>query len=314
MTLLFSVLLPVFLVIGFGYFTAWRGWLGPRDVDGIQRFAQNFALPVLLFQSIATVDFTASFDAGAVGAFYAGALAGFAAGYFGARLIFGRPPADCVAIGFASMFSNTLLLGVPITERAYGPQALAGNYAIVTFHSPLFYTLGITLMEFTLARGGTMSVAGVSMRALGGVLRTPLVIGILCGLGVNLAQSQGLVLPEGFWAATAMIGRAAIPAALFGLGGVLHRYRPDAELDVVALCCAASLLLHPAVTWALTTLLNTPVEGTRSAVITAAMPPGVNAYLFATMYGRAQRVAASSVLIATALSLLTAWFWLGTLP
>lgn len=314
MSLLFSVLLPVFLVISYGYFIAWRGWLGPKEVDGIQRFAQNFALPVLLFQSIATVDFGASFDAGAVGAFYAGALAGFAAGYLGARLIFGRPAADCVAIGFAAMFSNTLLLGVPITERAYGPEALAGNYAIVAFHSPLFYTLGITMMEFTLARGGGMSVARVSARALSGVLRTPLVIGILCGLIVNLGRTRGLALPEGFWAAVAMLARAAIPVALFGLGGVLYRYRPNAELGLVALCCAASLVLHPAITWGLTTLLHTPAEGMRSSVITAAMPPGVNAYLFAAMYGRMQGVAASSVLIATSLSLLTAWFWLGILP
>lgn len=312
--MLFSVLLPVFLVIGYGYFAAWRGWIEAAHVDGIQRFAQNFALPVLLFQSIASVDFGASFDLRSVGAFYAGALTAFAAGYLGALLVFRRPATDCVAIGFVGMFSNTLLLGVPITERAYGAQALASNYAIITFHSPLFYTLGITLMEFTLARGQSLSVARVSARALGGVLRTPLVIGILCGVAVNLAGSAGLVLPEGFWAGVAMIARASIPAALFGLGGVLHRYRPNAELGLVALCCVCSLFIHPAVTWAMNALLHTPVGGVRSSVITAAMPPGVNAYLFAAMYGRAQRVAASSVLIATALSMLTAWFWLGTMP
>ena len=40
------------------------------------------------------------------------------------------------------------------------------------------------------------------------------------------------------------------------------------------------------------------------------MAPGVNAYIFANMYGRAKRVAASSVLVATAASILTAWMWL----
>lgn len=314
MSLLFTVVLPVFVVIGYGYLVGWRGWLGEREIDGIQRFAQNFALPVLLFQSMATVDFGTHFEIGSVLAFYIGALVSFAAGWFGARLLFHRPPADCVAIGFICLFSNTLLLGLPITERAYGPEALAGNYAIITFHSPLFYTFGITMMEFTLARGTRLSVGTIAARALGGVLRTPLVIGILCGLAVKLAGAAGLVLPEGFWAAVAMISRAALPAALFGLGGVLYRYRPNAEPGLLALCCAASLMIHPAVTWALTALLHTSVPGVRSSVITAAMPPGVNAYLFAMMYGRVQQVAASSVLIATALSLLSAWFWLGTLP
>jgi predicted permease len=44
------------------------------------------------------------------------------------------------------------------------------------------------------------------------------------------------------------------------------------------------------------------------------MAPGVNAYIFANMYGHARRVAASSVLIGTALTLVTAWLWLHVLP
>ncbi len=54
--------------------------------------------------------------------------------------------------------------------------------------------------------------------------------------------------------------------------------------------------------------------GLRSAVLTAAMAPGVNAYVFANLYGVAKRVAASTVLIATALSIGTVWAWLQILP
>ena len=45
-------------------------------------------------------------------------------------------------------------------------------------------------------------------------------------------------------------------------------------------------------------------------VSAAAMAPGFNAYIFANMYGRAKRVAASSVLVATGATLITAWVWL----
>jgi predicted permease len=54
--------------------------------------------------------------------------------------------------------------------------------------------------------------------------------------------------------------------------------------------------------------------GLRSAVMTAAMAPGVNAYIFANLYGVAKRVAASTVLVATALSIGTIWLWLQVLP
>ncbi|AUH34094.1 AEC family transporter [Paracoccus tegillarcae] len=311
---LFTVILPVFLVIGFGYLVAWRGWFSETHVDGLMRFAQSFAVPVLLFASIARLDLGAGFRVNLMLAFYGGAFAGYLAGWAGAKYIFKRNPSDCVAIGFVCLFSNSLLLGIPITERAYGADALVSNWAIISIHSPLIYTFGITMMEFTRARGTDLSVGAVSLRALGGVVRTPMVIGILLGFVVNALMGAGLVMPEGFWAAVDMIARAALPAALFGLGGVLYRYRPEGDMATIAMCCAIGLILHPAVTYGLGRGLGVDVDGMRSAVVTASMAPGVNAYLFANIYGAARRVAASAVLIGTAVSVLSIWMWLSVLP
>jgi hypothetical protein len=44
------------------------------------------------------------------------------------------------------------------------------------------------------------------------------------------------------------------------------------------------------------------------------MAPGINSYLFANMYGVARRVAATSVLVATAATVLTASAWIALLP
>jgi predicted permease len=86
-------------------------------------------------------------------------------------------------------------------------------------------------------------------------------------------------------------------------------------MRAIAMVVAISLLLHPAITWALGRYaFGLDVAQMRSAVLTAAMAPGVNAYLFANMYGAARRVAASSVLVATAATVLTAWMWLAILP
>ncbi|MGZ3216239.1 AEC family transporter [Paracoccus sp. T5] len=314
MSVLFTIILPVFLVVGFGYGVAWRGWFGTSAVDGLMNFAQNFAVPTLLFASMARLDLDSEFRAQLLIPFYAGSFASYAAGWAGARFLLRRPPMDCVAIGFVCLFSNTLLLGVPITERAYGTAALDGNWAIIALHSPMLYTFGITVMEFTRAKGTGLSIGRVALRALTGVLRTSLVIGIIAGLSMNLLMQAGLVMPQGFWDAVDMIARAALPAALFGLGGVLYRYRPEGDIAAIGMCCACALILHPAVTFGMGRLFDLDVAGMRSATLTAAMAPGVNAYLFANIYGAARRVAASSVLMATALSTLTVWMWLNLLP
>ncbi|MCZ4260537.1 AEC family transporter [Limimaricola sp. G21655-S1] len=309
MILLLTVTLPVFLVLGFGYLASWRGWITEPAIDGLMKFAQGFAIPCLLFLAIARLDLAQEFDMALLGSFYAGALAGFAAGLFGARLIFGRSWEDAVAIGFVGLFSNSLLLGLPITERAYGPDALQANFAIIALHSPFCYAVGITAMEFARAKGG--SLRELPAQVLRGMGRNALILGILMGAAVNLS---GLPLPEVLVEALELMARAALPAALFGLGGILHRYRPEGDMRVILYVVAVSLVLHPAVVWGLGSLVGLKVPAFRSAIITAAMAPGVNAYLFASIYGHAKRVAASAVLIGTVASVLSATIWLALLP
>lgn len=309
MAALIDVILPVFIVIGFGYLAVWRGYISDQAIDSLMKFAQGFAIPALLFRAISTLDLGQNFDIALLGAFYAGALSGFAAGLLGARYLFGRDWEDAVAIGFVGLFSNSVLLGLPITELAYGADALQSNYAIIAIHSPFCYFVGITAMEIIRNRGGRLSaLPGKVLRAM---FRNSLVIGIALGFAVNLG---GIPLPHVFTEAVDLVVRAGLPVALFGLGGILFRYRPEGDMRTILFIVAVSLLLHPAVTWTLVHLFGLDTGSVRSAVITAAMAPGVNAYLFANMYDRAKRVAASAVLVGTAGTILTGTFWLSILP
>jgi predicted permease len=306
---LLQVVLPVFLVIGAGYFAVRFKAFPAEGADALMKFTQNFAIPCLLFAAIARLDLGATLQPALLFSFYAGATAGFLAGLLGARFLFGRAWEDSIAIGFVCLFSNSVLLGLPLTERAYGADALEANFAIIAFHAPFCYALGMTVMELVRNRGGSQrEVAGKLSRA---IFRNALVIGIGLGFAVNLT---GVPMPGVVNDALDLLIRAALPTALFGLGGVLVRYRLEGDLRVIGWVCAVSLLLHPAIVWTLGTVTGLSTDAFRSAVVTAAMPPGVNAYIFAAMYGVAMRVAASAVLIATALSVVTAWGWLQVLP
>ena len=308
MAALFDVILPVFIVIGFGYVMVWRGYFSESAVDGLMKFAQGFAIPCLLFMAIATLDLGQNFDLALLGSFYAGALAGFTVGLLGARFLFHRAWEDSVAIGFCGLFSNALLLGLPITERAFGSNALEANYAIIAIHAPFCYGIGITAMEIARSRGSNArQIVGA---VLGATFRNALIIGIILGFAVNLT---GLPLPHVLTDALDLIIRAALPAALFGLGGVLYRYRPEGDLRTIFFIVAVSLILHPVTVWTLASVTELDRDALRSAVLTSAMAPGINAYLFANMYGKAKRVAASAVLFGTGLSILSVWCWLAIL-
>ena len=115
---LLDVILPVFLVIGFGYVAVWRGLFPLAGIDGVMRFTQNFAIPCLLFQAIAKLDLASSFDPRLLISFYAGATICFSLGLFGARVLLKRDWEDCVAIGTCRLFSNSVLLADPAPHSA----------------------------------------------------------------------------------------------------------------------------------------------------------------------------------------------------
>ena len=80
MQALLDVILPVFLVIGFGYVSVWGRVFPESGVDALMKFTQHFAIPCLLFQAIANLDLSVSLDAGLLISFYAGAACGFLLG------------------------------------------------------------------------------------------------------------------------------------------------------------------------------------------------------------------------------------------
>ena len=241
--------------------------------------------------------------------FYLGATIGFLLGFFGAYYLFNRALEDSVVIGFCCLFSNTVMLGLPITERAYGEDALRHNFAIVSIHAPFCYFLGITVME--LVKSSEKDLKKNIITILKAMFSNALVVGIMLGFIVNVLEIN---LAKSIQASIDMITAVALPAALFGMGGVLYQYRPQGDIGPIIMVCAISLIIHPAVVWFAGRSFDLTDMQLRSAVITAAMAPGINTYVFANIYGKAKRVASTGVLLSTAFSIGSIWVWLSLIP
>ena len=297
---------PVFLLIASGYAAVRFGYLPGNVANALNGFAVKIAVPVLLFRALERLDMTAAFSPPLLVSFYAGAFTCFAVGIVLARKIFERRPGEAVAVGFAATFSNSVLIGLAIIERSYGIGPLTPAFGIIALHAPLIYAVGITTMELMRRDGrplgATFAVAGRS------IIVNPLMIAILSGAIVNLT---GHWLPEPVMATVDMLATAAIPVALVGIGAAMTRYQMKAQLPEAGMVAALSLILHPAIAFTLShVVFQLPPDAVRAAVTLAAMPPGMNIYLFAVMYDRAVNLAASAFLLATMLSVLTASFWI----
>lgn len=304
---LLDIIAPVFLLIAAGAGAVKIGWFSEVAVDGLMSFALKFAAPSLLFLSVARLDIGEAFNWPLMLSFYIGASLSFFTAMFLARVLFKRTPGEAVAMAFGALFSNSLLLGLPISERAYGVESLSTNIALLSVHAPFCYLLGISMME--IVRRDKQSVAQSVRKIIVAMFRNPLMIGIGLGFVVNFAE---ITLPTPALSTVEMIARTTLPVALFAIGGVLTRYSLGASLPQAGVVTSLSLIAHPAFVYLLATqVFFLEAQMMRNAVLMAAMAPGVNAFVFATMYGRAKGVAASTILLATSASVFTAagWIW-----
>lgn len=301
-----NVVLPVFALIALGY-GAVRFRLFPADgTRALVAFVNNFATPCLLFRGMLTSDFSATFNPAIIVPFYVGSLTSLIVGTLVARRFFTNRPGESVASGFSAMFTNTVLVGIPIIQRAYGGTALPTVFSIIAFHAPGLITLGMLAME--LARRNAEPLGRTLIVALTRVVQNPLLWGVVLGLAAN---RTGLQLPEPAMAFLDMMSAAVLPAALFGLGGALNEYRISESWPQASAMSILKLVVHPTIAYVLMVpVLHVPIEFARYGILLSAMPAGINVYVFATYYERGVNVATNTILISTVAAVLTVPFWL----
>lgn len=301
-----NVVIPVFALMALGYFAVRFKLFPTEGVRGLVQFVNNFATPCLLFNAMANSDFSTTFNWAVIIPFYVGALVSFAVGSMIARGVFGNRPGESISSGFAATFTNTVLIGIPIMQRAYGGNALTTAFSIIAFHAPVLITVGMITMELVRRDGAPL---GRTLRnAVLRVLMNPLMWGIVAGAVVNLMHIQ---LVEPAQAFITMMAAAVTPAALFGLGGALNEYKLQDSWAQSLSMALLKLILQPVIAYVLMIhVLKVDHEYARYGILLAAMPSGINAYVFATYYDRGVNVATNTVLITTVLSIVTVSCWL----
>lgn len=301
-----NVVIPVFAIIGLGYLAV-RFRLYPAEgVRGLVAFVNNFATPCLLFNAMLTSDFGSAFNFHIIVPFYIGSLFSFLAGSIVAFRFFKNRPGESVSSGFSAMFTNTVLMGIPIVQRAYGDAALPIVFSIIAFHAPMLITIGMLVME-VVRRDGAPLYKALGVAAIR-IVQNPLLWAVALGLIANLLDID---LPEPADAFLVMMSAAVLPAALFGLGGALNEYRLADNWSQALAMSVLKLIVHPAIAWVvMVPILHVNHDLARYGVLLAAMPAGINVYVFATYYNRAVNVATNTILITTVLSVITVTAWL----
>ena len=123
---------------------------------------------------------------------------------------------------------SRILLGLPITELAYGRGAINTNLAIIALNAPFCYLVGITCME--LFGKENVNLWRTTNSIFYSIFSNPIALSVLMGLALNFLSFE-LITP--FEKMLSLISLGALPLALFGLGGILIRYKFSNDLGKV---------------------------------------------------------------------------------
>jgi malonate transporter len=309
MTVLLEVIAPVFGVLALGAASVKLRALNEEAVKGLVLFVFNFAIPILLFRSLAHAELPPDIQWAFLLSYYGGAFSVFAAGMALARFVFKRNLEDQAIFGMSAGFSNTVLIGIPILFTAFGPDATVPTLLILAFHGPVLMSLTTGLIQ--VGKGGEVSLASQAKAISLELIRNPIIMGIALGL---LANVSGFTVPGSLDRIAEMMAASAVPCSLFALGASLAGYPMTGDVFPALLLSGLKLLVQPALVW----VLAVPVLGLEGiwvpvAVTMAAMPSGINVYLFGARYNAAPGVAARTVFLTTVfslgtLSLILYWF------
>lgn len=295
---IFLKTLPFFALIGLGYMAGRTRFFTEEATAYLTKFVFYFALSAMLFRFSATLSFSEIFDGWLAAAYLWGTA--FTYGIAIAVAFLRRLDtqtasieAQCAAIG------NTGFLGVPMLGLLLGQEAVGPIILVLAIDLIVFSSLLVILV--TGSRQGKMDIT--IFRTVGiGLLKNPMIVSIVLGLMVS---SSGLPLPTPITEFVTILGSAATPGALFAIGASLASKSAE-RLIIAGWLSFCKLILHPLFV-GLGAFLFFPVDDFKAAVVVsaAALPVAGNVFILAQHYGIAPQRVSASILISTAISIVT---------
>lgn len=296
-----NLALPFFGVVFIGFACGkWRR-LPDEGLAWMNFFILYVTLPALFFRILSNTPLEQLAQTGFIAATTLASAAAFAVacaiGLVLRRGCFG----EAVLAGVAGGFGNVGYMGPGLALATLGTDAAAPVALIFCFDALLFFVVVPLVMTF--ARGSGVGIG----RALWGVVRGVILNPLLVSAGLGAAAAALHVEPPvAVDRLLQFLYTSAAPCALFALGVTVALRPVGRVLPDVPLLVAVKLVVHPMIVLLLLQALGPfdPVW-TSTAVLMAALPPALTAYVFARQYDIWIEQASSVVLIGTLASVAT---------
>jgi malonate transporter and related proteins len=293
---LLNGVLPVFGIGAVGYFLGLRGTFDFNMAMALNKFVMFVAIPALGFQLLANAPL-AEFDLAMLGGYFVTELLMYTAGFLIARLVFKTDVMEAALLGLAIALTNHILFVLPIAITLFGEATVTPIVAIISMDGILIFSGSLILMDVLATKDASLG------HTIGKIVRNPPLVAMLLGLAVGVL---GLSVPTGFDVFLKFLGGTASPVLLFALGIILSKKASGSQPMLPVSITGVKLVVHPLLAWAIFTgVLQLSPEVRNPAMMVAAAPCGVMAFMLALNYGVRVDAIARAILYSSIGSLVT---------
>ncbi len=290
---------PLFAIVLTGYLLAcWPRWKAEWTA-WMSKFVFNVALPAMLFHLMSNLRSMPPVKPGILIAFFGGCFIVFALGRLLAAKVFRLDGVAQSIFAMGGIFSNNVLLGLPLVKSTLGAAALPSGALVIVFNAFTLWTLVSVSVEW--AKHGAFTWRGMGKMALG-VITSPLVAAIVCG---TLFGFAGFRMPAFLDQAFDVLSEVAGPSALLILGMGLVQYGARSGWPHSAAITGMKLVVFPFIVWLLAVILRLSPLETKAIVLLASMSVGANVYLMSIQFQTMQSAIASGIVLSTAMAAVT---------
>ena len=302
--------MPVYALVLLGRMLAGLKVVVEQQVQGISRFVFDVAIPVMLARQMLVVELPAEIEWRLILVYFGCAFLVFGTGALGGRRLFKLKGAEPAIFGISAAFGNVLVLSVPITLGVFGDAASVPLFLLIAFHSATLFTL--TTITAELGIGAAGELRKLPRAVLVSLITNPILVSLALGLLLRLSP---VPVPKVVDKTAQFLGQAALPMALFALGANLARFKLGSLWREAAFLCVCKNLVFPILVYFVATyiFLFNPIERA-VLIVTAAMPAGINAYLFSVRYHSAIGAVSAAIVLSTIVTFPILVYILSLLP
>ena len=271
-----TAVFPIFAIGAFGFLLGKMRTFDFAAAFSINKFVMFVCMPALCIEFLASAH-VESFDFLLLFGYFLSEVILFSLGVFISKYIFRLLNSEALLIGLALALTNHVLFVLPIADELFEEAKTLTIISIITMDGLVIFSLTLIAMDILSNSDQPLSVT------IKAIFTNPPLIGIVIGLVVSL---NNLELPRGIMFFLEKLGETATPALLFSLGIMLSYQKKITPTKLIVSMSSLKLIIHPLLAWLIITLLfggHYP-EIHSTALMVAAAPSGVMAYMLAVNY------------------------------